>query len=242
VTETASYRYWAFISYSSTDQRFARWLHRAIETYEIPARLVGGQTPCGEPAPARLHPCFRDRADLPASSELDGQIVEALRGSRWLIVVCSTRAAKSIWVNKEVEAFLAMGRADRVLAVIVNGQPGGGDDLECLPEALRRAPPIAADVRRAADGRGDAKLKLISGMLGTGLDTLKQRESQRRIRQLQIAFGFALVLAAGFAGLAQYAERQRVRAVDARHQAEGILEYLSSTCATNWSRRAASTS
>ena len=34
------YRYWAFISYSSRDKSWARWLHRAIETYGIPAQLI----------------------------------------------------------------------------------------------------------------------------------------------------------------------------------------------------------
>lgn len=35
--EPSDYRYWAFISYSSKDKQWGRWLHRAIETYGIPA-------------------------------------------------------------------------------------------------------------------------------------------------------------------------------------------------------------
>jgi hypothetical protein len=101
----SAYRYWAFISYSSKDEAHAKWLHRAIETYGIPAKLVkhGHATPVGEPAPRRFQPIFRDRDELPASSDLGQTIGDALRASRYLIVICSPDAAKSNWVNREVE-------------------------------------------------------------------------------------------------------------------------------------------
>ena len=64
------YHYWAFISYSSKDAAHAKWLHRAIETYGIPAKLVehGHVTPAGDPVPARFQPLFRDRDELPVSA------------------------------------------------------------------------------------------------------------------------------------------------------------------------------
>src|SRR5438128_5121839 len=99
-TPGEDYRYWAFISYSSKDAAWARWLHRAIETYGIPAQLVSHHTPVGEPAPKRFHPLFRDRDELPASTDLGAQVKNALRASRFLIVVCSPTAAQSRWVNK----------------------------------------------------------------------------------------------------------------------------------------------
>jgi len=42
-----------------------------------------------------------------------------------------------------------------------------------------RSEPIAADARPGKDGRNDAKLKLIAGLVGVSLDELKQREAQR---------------------------------------------------------------
>ena len=63
------YLYWAFISYSSTDKSWARWLQRAIESYGVPARLVQHHTPTGEPAPKRLRPLFRDRSELAAAAD-----------------------------------------------------------------------------------------------------------------------------------------------------------------------------
>lgn len=226
IVESTSYRYWAFISYSSKDKSWARWLHRAIETYGIPARLVGHPTPSRDPAPKRFQPLFHDRSELPASADVGTEIEDALRASRYLIVVCSPHAAESKWVNKEVETFRGFGRSGRLLAVIVNGEPNAGDERECFPPALRAVEPIAADARREGDGKSDAKLKLLAGMLGVSFDALKQRATHRRIRRLQATVAIVSILALGFSGLATYAQYQRSLAVKARQQAEAMLEYL----------------
>ena len=57
-SEAPPYQYWAFISYSSRDKAWGRWLHRAIETYGIPAQLVSHPTPAGHPAAKRCRPYF----------------------------------------------------------------------------------------------------------------------------------------------------------------------------------------
>ena len=227
-----SYRYWAFISYSSADRSWARWLQRAIESYGIPARLTDHATPTGEPAPKRFKPLFRDRSEL-AAGDLGAQIEAALEASRYLIVVCSPRAAASEWVNKEIASFQALGRADRVFAVVVDGEPNAGDERECFPPALRDTEPLAADARPEGDGKRDARLKLLAGMLGVGFDALKQRDQHRRLRRLQATVAAVLVLAAGFAGLAAYAFQQRStaieqrdRSVKARIEAAGVVNYL----------------
>jgi len=224
---SSDYRYWAFISYSSKDKQWGRWLHRAIETYGIPAELVERhQTPTGHPAPKRFQPLFRDRDELPASSDLGTEIEKALWASRYLIVVCSPHAAQSQWVNKEVESFQKLGRRDRILAIIVDGEPNAGDTRECFPPALRQLEPIAADVRPEGDGKTNAKLKLLAGMLGVSFDSLKQRDAHRRIRRLQLAVFASLLVALSLAALATYAFHQRDKAVKARRQAESVLEFL----------------
>lgn len=217
----SGYRYWAFISYSSRDAAHAKWLHRAIETYGIPAKVVkhGHTTPVGEPAPPRFRPIFRDRDELPAAADLGNAIEGALAASRYLIVVCSPHAAQSRWVNREVETFADLGRRGRVFAFIVSGEPNSDDAQECFPPALKQQEPLAADARRQGDGRNDAKLKLVAGMLGVSFDELKRRETQRRLRSLQLVTAVALVLVLAFAGLAWYADQQRVDADRARQQA-----------------------
>ena len=222
----SDYRYWAFISYSSKDKVWADWLHRAIESYGVPARLVSRPTPTGEAAPKRLRPVFRDRAELAASPDLGKEIDEALAASRYLIVICSPNAARSQWVNKEIEGFQRLGRTGRVLALIVDGEPHAGGERESFPPALLLSEPIAADARKEGDGKDNARLKLLAGMLGIGFDALKQREAHRRMRRLQVAVAAVSAVAVAFAGIALYAENQRVKAVKARQQAESVLQYM----------------
>ncbi|MDB5972702.1 MAG: hypothetical protein JWQ90_5152 [Hydrocarboniphaga sp.] len=220
------YRYWAFISYSHHDARAAEQLRRWLERYSVPRRLVGRASPAGA-LPRRLFPIFRDRDELPSSAELGGVINRALLASRYLIVVCSPQAAASHWVNEEIRQFKAMGRADRVLALIVDGEPNAVDPAhECFPPALRwdddaadsstRTPiePIAADARRSGDGESLARIKLVSGLLNVGLDELLRRE-RRRLLQLRLAWFFGLATAAALAASAlvlqqrEYAARER---------------------------------
>ncbi len=176
------FKYWAFISYSHRDNRkdgnlWGDWLHDAVENFKVPAELVGKPGRYGEPIPARLYPAFQDEKELPTNADLGIAIKEALEQSRYLVVICSPCSAKSIYVNQEVLEFKQLGRANRILAIIIDGEPnasepGKGFDpaLECFPEALRHplgadgkldltqhAEPIAADVR-GNDGK-EASLK-----------------------------------------------------------------------------------
>jgi len=215
--KSPNHKYWAFISYSSKDGAWGRWLHRAIETYGIPAEIVKHhQTPVGHPVPKYFQPLFRDRDELPASSDLGAEIEKALQVSHYLIVICSPHAAQSKWVNREVEAFQRLGGAGRIFAMIVAGEPNTNDLRECFPPALREHEPIAADARPTGDGRTNAKLKLLAGMLGVSFDALRQRDNQRRIRRLQLIVVVTLTLMIGFAVLTWYANQQRKNAETAR--------------------------
>jgi hypothetical protein len=235
-TSAAPRRYAAFISYSHVDRDTARWLHRAIENYRLPEHLRDQVTRSGRSS-GRLSPVFLDRADLPTSTDLAESVRVALEESDALIVVCSPTAARSRWVNEEVRLFRAMGRGDRILCLIVSGEPRAADkgfppDEECLPPALRfvvtdglvtdvPAPePLAADLRHAADTRRDAKLKLIAALLGTGLDDLRRRDQARRQRQVAMVLTGSMVLSVAFAALAVAALLQRNEAERQRKLAE----------------------
>ena len=176
------FKYWAFISYSHQDNRKDRnlwgdWLHDAVENFKVPQELVGKPGRYGELVPERLFPAFQDEKELPTNADLGVAIREALEQSCYLVVICSPRAARSVYVNEEVLEFKRLGRTDRILAIIVDGEPNASEPnkgfdpaLECFPPALRhplgpdgnfdlaqRAEPIAADVR-GIDGR-EASLK-----------------------------------------------------------------------------------
>ncbi|HEX4872158.1 MAG TPA: TIR domain-containing protein [Nevskiaceae bacterium] len=233
---TESGRYWAFISYSHADEAVCRWLHRRLEHYRIPTRLVGRASAQGFVIPRRLFPVFRDRDELAGAAELGRNLETALEQSLTQIVICSPQAARSDWVNEEIRFFKRQGRAHRVLALIVDGEPNatrqGQPERECFPEALRfqvdaqgritdqPAEPIAADLRPGRDGPLNAQLKLISGILDVGFDELRQRDLQARNRRLAILSGLTTVVAGITLVLAVLALQARDEARAQQHRAE----------------------
>jgi tetratricopeptide (TPR) repeat protein len=216
-------RYSAFISYNHRDRDWAVWLHRALERYSVPKRLWGRPAPWGQIG-ARLPPVFRDRDELATSSDLAASVREALGESATLVVVCSPNSARSKWVDEEIQTFVAGGRAQSIRLIIVDGEPHSPDPArECLPPSLMRdgAPePLAADVRKAGDGKEPAKLKLLAGILGVPYDELRQREAARRQKRLAV---LALAASIGFivmAGLTIFAFISRAEAVSQRQIAD----------------------
>ena len=174
-------QYKAFISYSHRDEAWARRLHRRLEGYRPPR---GVTLPDGS-RPKRLYPIYRDRDEMAASPSLPGVIETALAASERLIVLCSPASAKSAWVDQEIRLFAAMKGADRILPVIVGGQPP-----DCFPPALQQslAEPLAPDFRDGKDGFDDGALKVIAGLLGVSLGLLKNREEARRKRRASSRF------------------------------------------------------
>lgn len=224
--------YKAFISYSHRDERWARWLQRSLERYRVPKRLVGRVGSFGE-APARLRPVFRDREDLSSASDLTGRIKEELDKSEFLVVICSPAAAASRWVNEEIRYFRESGRDDRILALVVDGDPHvEAGDSACFPAALVESPdgqrrePLAADIRRYADGKHLALLKIIAGLLGVRLDELRRRDAHRRLqrRLLWGAASAALILVIGWLLYSQVESRAAAKVQ--RANTEELLSYM----------------
>jgi len=179
----ASLRFKAYLSYSHKDEVWAAWLHRALETYRVPRKLVGNNTNAGS-VPARVRPVFRDREDMSSSSDLSETLSQSLADSENLVVICSPAAKASHWVNEEIREFARLGRSKQIFCIIVDGEPADDGSVSgCLPPALAEIgfnEPLAADARKWADGKQAAKLKLVAGMLGLRLDELRQRDMQRR--------------------------------------------------------------
>ena len=179
-------KYHAFLSYSHADEAAAAQLHRALERYAIPRRLRRAHG-----LPARLYPVFRDVEELAAGASLSTRLRDALDASRWLIVLCSPKACESKYVASEIEHFLGRHGPERILCVLLEGEPPG-----CLPPALRALPeePLAADLRPGADAQA-ATLKLVAAMTGIAYGELSDREALRR-RFGQRAAAAALALPA----------------------------------------------
>ncbi len=227
-------RYRAFLSYSHTDERWARWLLRRLESYRVPRSLVGTPGRDG-PIPERLGHFCRDRDELPSACDLSAAIKTSLDESAALVVVCSPAAARSRWVNAEISEFRSAGRGDRILCFVVDGDPEVHDsERACIPPALLRPgdggatprEPLAADARHAADGRERAFAKLVAGLLGISYDKLAPREAHRRHQRLALITAASLVgmfIALALAGSAYIARN------DARRrqlQTEDMLAFM----------------
>lgn len=237
-----SQHYFAFLSYSHSDQQFAEWLHEAIENFRVPRRLVGRLTENGM-IPRRLTPVFRDRGELAAADDLGEEIEEALAGSRFMIVLCSPAAVASRWASKEIVAFKRLHPDGCIFAAIIAGEPfasdiPGREAEECFPPALRekydrrgrptgkRAEPIAADLRAEGDGKQLGLMKIIAGMLDVGLDDLVQREGQRRQKRLALISAVSIAGMTVTSGLALTAIESRDSARDQRREAEGLIGFM----------------
>ena len=204
--ETAAFKYSAFLSYSHHDSGWAKWLHAALEGTRIDKDLVGRETPVG-PVPRTLRPIFRDRDDFAAGHSLTEQTLAALQAAKFLIVLCSPSAANSRYVDEEIRRFKAMGRAERVISVIVEGEPGDAD-RGCFPASLQfkvgpdgalteeREEPIAADARPHGDGKEIACAKVVAGLLGVALDDIVQRAERARRRHARLRNSVIALLAA----------------------------------------------
>lgn len=119
------FKYTAFISYRhlEPDATIAKKVHEMIETFPLPKDFyIDGKSPSMR--------VFRDREELSTRS-LSDSIEEALRSSRFLVVICSKRLPYSGWCNTEVETFIQLRGVDHVIPVLIEGDPG-----ESFPKVL----------------------------------------------------------------------------------------------------------
>ncbi|MBR6094304.1 MAG: TIR domain-containing protein [Lachnospiraceae bacterium] len=190
-------KYDAFISYKHAplDLEVAKKVHKTLENYHIP-KAVQKRT-----GMKRINRVFRDQEELMVGSDLDGKIEEALKNSVYLIVICSPRTPESIWVQKEIDSFIKLHGRERILAILIEGEPN-----ESFPKALltddngKPVEPLAADIRGRDKKERDGKfkiefLRLAAALIGCSFDDLKQRHREHKIRQTMFMIaGAAAVL------------------------------------------------
>ena len=194
------YKFDAFISYRHTDlDKFvAENLHRVLETYELPKNIkeklnIKGRT---------IKRVFRDQDELPLSSNLEDPIVDALKNSKYLIVICSPRLKESLWCRKEIETFKKIRGRKNIFCVLIEGEPEDSFPDEVRFEEVTIVDkngkkkkqkeyfePLAADIRgfnkkEVLRKIKSEKLRLIAPMYNLDYDDLKQRHRQRRIKRI----------------------------------------------------------
>ena len=180
-----NYHYYAFISYSTADSKWAKWLQHQLSYYHIPSSVKKSKIGI----PNKIRPVFIYEYDL-AGNQLHSVIQKELESSKYLIVICSPSAAKSKYVNGEVETFIRMGRSEYIIPFVVDGEVNSTDSKqECFP-------PVLLDMLRSGDknnelrginvktnGKHQALVDVVATMLGVRRDVLWNRYKMRMLKQ-----------------------------------------------------------
>ena len=203
------YKYYAFVSYRSSDEKWAKWLQEKIEAYRLPTTV---QRMSSTLPKQRLRPCFRYHTDI-QPNELKTELRNKLEQSQYLLVICTPRSAQSPWVGAEIDTFVELGRRDRIIPVIVEGRPYSGDPAtECYNPSLLKHFPHSDNIRDDheilgvnihEEGSGSAWMKreraviqIVSRMLNVNFDQLWQRQRRRLMQRILFSLIGALAILA----------------------------------------------
>lgn len=212
-----SYEYFAFISYKREDEKWAKWLQKKLESYRLPT-AIRKENPN---LPNKIRPVFRDQSEL-SGGNLKAEIEKGLNGSKYLIVICSPRSAKSTWVSKEVQHFIDQGREEYIIPFIVGGTPNASNpEDECFPEGLRQltGEKEILGININEMGRDAATIKVIARMFDLRFDSLWQRhEKAKRKRRLWTGL-CAVILVAISLSIAGYIAHQNTLIIAERDRA-----------------------
>jgi hypothetical protein len=188
------FEYYAFISYKHEDKKWAKWLQGKLEHYRLPS-VIRKEIPR---LPKQIRPVFRDDTDL-GPGILTDNLRKELEKSQYLIVICSPLSAQSEWVGKEITAFTEMGRADRIIPFIVDGEPNSNDEQECFHPIIKAKIPDMLGININAIGKQQAFVKVAAKLLDLSFDVLWNRflREQRKQRIIAAVAGLLLLVSGG---------------------------------------------
>ena len=211
--------YNAFISYkhAKLDSAIAEHLVRQLEHFHVPHSLKK------KLKHQKITRIFRDKNELPITSDLTETITNALEKAEYLIVLCSTNTKESIWVKREIATFLKTHTTDRVLTVLCDGEPE-----EVIPPELLTAEkqyvdengfthtvkvpvePLSCDYRLPRSRADKEELpRLAAQLLGCSYDELVRRRRQYAIRRAAIIVAAVFVALSSVVAYALYS-RQKI--------------------------------
>ena len=235
--------YNAFISYKHAplDSKIAEHVQKQLEHFHVPHNL---KSQINHDKITRI---FRDKDELPITSDLTETITNALEKSENLIVICSKNTKESIWVRREIHTFLKTHTKDKVFTVLCDGEP-----QEVIPEELLTAEkeildsngfphlinvpvePLSCDYRLPRSRADKEELpRLAAGLLGCSYDELQRRRRQYKLRRAAaiVSVAFAGVLAFGGYMLSSkiridkaYAESLRTRSIYLANESRQLLK------------------
>ena len=204
-----NYKYLAFISYKREDEKWAKWLQHKLEHYKLPPSLRKTDSSI----PERVRPVFKDTTDL-AGGVLEKAIKEALHSSKYLVVICSPRAAQSPWVCKEVQEFIDSGREEYIIPFIIDGEPNSSNiSIECFPKNLKELTGnrelLGININEM--GRDAALVKVVARMLNLRFDVLWQRLQREEARRKMIVIIGLVILISCVSLIAMWIGAQNIK-------------------------------
>ncbi len=198
-TTNNTYKYFAFISYNSKDQKWGKRIQRKLEHYRMPSTL------CSERGWKRapMKPIFFAPTDIQPGG-LTEELKQRLEASKNLIVVCSPNSAQSKWVGKEIAYFHELGRSRDIHFFIVDGEPHSGNpETECfnpIIEELGMPEILGVNIHEKVYrypwlNRERAYVQLITKMLNVEFDSIWQRHKRLKIQQALMMLTTLIVVA-----------------------------------------------
>ena len=197
-----SFNYDVFFSYRHRplDGEITQKTFNALESYRLPKALR-------EKGFQDIHRAFRDTEELPVSRILTDTIDNALHSTKCLVVVCSTDTPSSEWIDREVETFIEIGRADHIYPLLITGDPEHSfpPSLKLVPDVMDRVMDIRTpgnNVKKMMAKEETELLRVISGVTGCKETELLREHKLRRNRRLAARAGSAAAAFAVVAGVA----------------------------------------
>lgn len=220
-------KYQIFISYRYVDADgfVADELHKALIDFSVPHSLRKNMD---NPDVYKIDRVFQDKIKLSVAESLWDAIEEALSETEYLVVICSPRVEKDSWCYKEIETFINKHGADKVIAVLSEGEPA-----DVIPDIMRvnGKIPFAADVRGASKKEIKKRIKeaiprIVAPIFGLEYEQLRNRFQEERWRKkLKLMMGVsAVVVAAAVFSTIQMWEIRRQKAKLEKQMVENLFQ------------------
>ena len=240
--------YEAFISYSHAGDSVL-----ATELQRILNRIARPGYKWWQWWPPRV---FRDQTNLAAASDLGAEIETALASSDSFVLLASTAAAASPWVDREVKTWCANKSSDRLFIALTSGAITWDDvhrdfdpsQTNAIPPALRRVfdtEPLWVDLSGVREDGSlsrnprfvDGAATLAAAIRRTDKDALVGEDARQRRRTRQLVGGAIglltlLTVLAGLAAIYAFIQRnhadERARLATSRQLAAEAVVALDS--------------
>ncbi|MBR0374370.1 MAG: toll/interleukin-1 receptor domain-containing protein [Mogibacterium sp.] len=177
--------YDVFISYRHRplDSAITERVFNHLENYKLPKSIQAEGY-------ENIKRAFRDTEELAVSSILTETIDKALHSTNCLVVICSTDAPSSAWVDREVAVFIELGRADHIYPLLISGDPEVSfpPSLKLIPDIAERTMDIRVPgnpVKQMMAKADTELLKVIAGITGCNESDLAREHSLRKNRQFR---------------------------------------------------------